>query len=71
MILGMSLPTFTLVHVLISLMTACLFLATAFSAAAQSAVERGRYLVEVLGACGNCHTPKGPQACCIVYIMLI
>ena len=48
-------------HVLISLMTACLVLATAFSAAAQTAVERGRYLVEVLGACGNCHTPKGPQ----------
>lgn len=23
-------------------------------------VDRGRYLVEVLGACGNCHTPKGP-----------
>jgi mono/diheme cytochrome c family protein len=21
--------------------------------------ERGKYLVEVLGACGNCHTPKG------------
>jgi mono/diheme cytochrome c family protein len=24
-------------------------------------VERGRYLVEVVGSCGNCHTPKGPQ----------
>ena len=30
-------------------------------ASAQSPVERGRYLVEVLGACGNCHTPKGPE----------
>jgi mono/diheme cytochrome c family protein len=30
-------------------------------AAAQTAVERGRYLVEGLGACANCHTPKGPQ----------
>jgi mono/diheme cytochrome c family protein len=30
-------------------------------ASARSAVERGRYLVEVIGACGNCHTPKGPQ----------
>jgi len=30
-------------------------------AAAQSAVERGRYLVEGIGACGNCHTPKGPD----------
>jgi mono/diheme cytochrome c family protein len=27
-------------------------------AAAQSPVERGRYLVEVIGACGNCHSPK-------------
>jgi mono/diheme cytochrome c family protein len=24
-------------------------------------LERGRYLVEVTAACGNCHTPKGPQ----------
>jgi mono/diheme cytochrome c family protein len=30
-------------------------------AAAQPPVERGRYLVEGLGACANCHTPKGPQ----------
>ncbi len=29
-------------------------------AVAETPVERGRYLVEVLGACGNCHTPKGP-----------
>jgi mono/diheme cytochrome c family protein len=49
------------VRALISLVTACLILGTALPAAAQSAVERGRYLVEVLGACGNCHTPKGPQ----------
>jgi mono/diheme cytochrome c family protein len=26
----------------------------------QTKVERGRYLVEVLGACGNCHSPKAP-----------
>lgn len=38
----------------------CLVLAAALPAVAQTAVERGRYLVEVLGACGNCHTPKGP-----------
>ena len=25
---------------------------------AQPPVERGRYLVEVVGACGNCHSPK-------------
>lgn len=30
-------------------------------AAAQNPVERGKYLVEVIGACGNCHTPKGPN----------
>jgi len=30
-------------------------------AEAQAPVERGKYLVEVLGACGNCHTPKGPK----------
>jgi hypothetical protein len=28
---------------------------------AETAVERGQYLVEVLAACGNCHTPLGPQ----------
>jgi mono/diheme cytochrome c family protein len=49
------------VRVLISLVTAGLVMATVLPAAAQSAVERGRYLVEVLGACGNCHTPKGPE----------
>jgi mono/diheme cytochrome c family protein len=26
---------------------------------AETDVERGRYLVETLAACGNCHTPKG------------
>lgn len=35
-------------------------LVTAAGADAQTPVERGKYLVEVLGACGNCHTPKGP-----------
>lgn len=35
----------------------------ALPAAAQDAalLERGRHLVEVTGACGNCHTPMGPQ----------
>jgi mono/diheme cytochrome c family protein len=27
---------------------------------AETQVERGRYIVEVIGACGNCHTPQGP-----------
>src|SRR3954468_13155249 len=29
-------------------------------AAAQSAVERGSYLVNTILTCGNCHTPRGP-----------
>jgi mono/diheme cytochrome c family protein len=32
--------------------------AAAGSAAAQSPVERGSYLVNSVGACGNCHTPR-------------
>jgi mono/diheme cytochrome c family protein len=35
-------------------------LVTAAPALAETPAERGKYLVEVLGACGNCHTPKGP-----------
>ena len=31
-------------------------------AQAQSAVERGSYLVNTIMTCGNCHTPKGPPA---------
>ncbi len=27
----------------------------------QALVERGRYLVNGIAACGNCHTPKGPN----------
>lgn len=27
----------------------------------EAPLERGEYLVEILGACGNCHTPKGPK----------
>jgi mono/diheme cytochrome c family protein len=30
-------------------------------AEAEPVVERGKYLVEVIAACGNCHTPKGPS----------
>jgi mono/diheme cytochrome c family protein len=46
---------------LIALLSLCVLVGTAVPASAQSAVERGRYLVEIIGACGNCHTPKGPQ----------
>jgi len=30
-------------------------------AVAQTPVERGRYLVESIVGCGNCHTPQGPS----------
>lgn len=30
------------------------------AARAETPVERGRYLVESIAGCGNCHTPKGP-----------
>ena len=46
---------------LIGLLSLWLVAGTALPAFAQSPVERGRYLVEVVGACGNCHTPKGPE----------
>jgi mono/diheme cytochrome c family protein len=31
------------------------------SSNAETPVEHGRYLVEALAACGNCHTPRGPS----------
>ncbi len=36
-------------------------LLAATAAQAQSPVERGRYLVETIAGCGNCHTPQGPN----------
>jgi mono/diheme cytochrome c family protein len=46
-----------------ALVALCLGLSGLPLAVAQDAalLERGRYLVEVTAACGNCHTPKGPQ----------
>jgi mono/diheme cytochrome c family protein len=44
----------------IAIVMLCLAAGVAGPAAAETPLERGRYLVEVLGACGNCHTPKGP-----------
>jgi mono/diheme cytochrome c family protein len=46
---------------LIGVVSLSVIVGMALPAAAQSPVERGRYLVEVVGSCGNCHTPKGPQ----------
>ncbi len=36
-------------------------LAMAQASPTSSPVERGRYLVEGIAGCGNCHTPQGPQ----------
>jgi len=36
-------------------------LAWSAAASAETALERGRYLVQGPAACGNCHTPKGPD----------
>jgi mono/diheme cytochrome c family protein len=36
-------------------------LASASSATAQTSLERGRYLVDTVMTCQNCHTPKGPN----------
>src|SRR5476649_2327294 len=33
----------------------------ATSVQAQKPVERGKYLVESIAGCGNCHTPQGPN----------
>ena len=34
--------------------------------AAESQLERGTYLVHGIVACGNCHTPKGPDGHALV-----
>jgi mono/diheme cytochrome c family protein len=36
-------------------------LAAATGANAESRLERGRYLMQSIVACGNCHTPQGPD----------
>lgn len=40
---------------------AIILTAVAGSAFAQAPVDRGRYLVNTIMTCGNCHTPKGPS----------
>ena len=39
---------------------AALMGAISAAAAADTSLERGRYLVESIAGCGNCHTPQGP-----------
>jgi mono/diheme cytochrome c family protein len=38
-----------------------LFLLASLAARADATLERGRYLMSGIVACGNCHTPKGPD----------
>jgi mono/diheme cytochrome c family protein len=38
-----------------------LFLSTFGSASAETLLERGQYLLDSIVACGNCHTPQGPN----------
>jgi mono/diheme cytochrome c family protein len=40
---------------------ATLLAATGATALADAQMDRGRYLVESVAACGNCHTPQGPN----------
>ena len=42
------------------ILAACAIALGAAHARAESPVERGRYLVETIAGCGNCHTPRGP-----------
>lgn len=46
---------------LASALAAVAYLALAGAATAQTLLERGTYLMESIVACGNCHTPKGPN----------
>jgi len=41
-----------------AIVAACL---VAGSAVAETQVEHGKYLVESIMGCGNCHTPVGPD----------
>lgn len=44
-----------------SVFMALLLAAAAATSQAESRVERGRYLMSSIVACGNCHTPQGPN----------
>jgi mono/diheme cytochrome c family protein len=44
-----------------ALVAAALLAAATTSATAQDALTRGKYLMESIVACGNCHTQQGPQ----------
>jgi mono/diheme cytochrome c family protein len=48
-------------HVKVWVVAALAAFATATTARAQAPLERGKYLVEGILTCGNCHTPRGPK----------
>jgi hypothetical protein len=43
-------------------LSAVLLLAVTGSASAETAIERGDYLVNTIMACGNCHSPRDAEA---------
>jgi mono/diheme cytochrome c family protein len=45
----------------VSVAIALLLVLFAAPVGAETRLERGRYLVETLAGCGNCHTPRGPN----------
>ncbi len=51
---------FTWPRTVVVLLVSASALAFATAAVAQTPLERGRYLVESILGCGNCHTPKSP-----------
>lgn len=44
-----------------AMLWAAAFAAAATNICAQTPLERGKYLVEGILTCGNCHTPRGPK----------
>ena len=48
-------------RLLVTLATAVLITAGPIASRAETPLERGRYLVETIAGCGNCHTPQGPN----------
>jgi mono/diheme cytochrome c family protein len=45
----------------VALLAFAAFVAGTGAAAAETPLERGAYLMQSIVACGNCHTPKGPE----------
>ena len=48
-------------HQVAGLFATLIIVSGAGAAGADTPLERGRYLVESIAGCGNCHTPKGPD----------